>query len=164
MVENYIPPRVQTGAPTGRVFVSANRSARYKNVSRMEAAFIRVKGSHPDVELDMRILPHQEQLERLASAYAAIIPSISEIGSNIAIESVVRGRPFITTEDTGTKERLGECGIFIDTRSDVAIERAIESLLDPDTYARYAAKAAAFSFVRNWDDIASDIVRVAHKV
>lgn len=164
VLENYYPLRVASVPPDRRVFVSANRSARYKNAELLEAAFARVKSRHPDIELDTSVVPHERQLDRIAASYATIIPSISEVGSNIAIESVVHGRPFIMSDDTGTKERLAEYGLFIDTRSQAALEEAIERLLDADTYARLAARATAFTFVRTWDDIARDLLRAIERI
>ena len=158
LLENYYPARIETPAPIGRIFVSANRPATYKNEMTLEKAFARAKERHPDIELATHPLPHDEHLARIARAYAVIIPSISEVGSNIAIEAVVRGRPFIMSEDSGTKERLSECGFFIDTRSEKAFEDGLESLLDPAVYERCASAARNFSFVHSWDDIVKEIL------
>lgn len=164
ILENFYPAK-RTAPPAKKaVFVSANRGARYKNIARLKAAFDRVQARHPDIELDTRMVPHDQQLVRLASSYAAIIPSISEIGSNIAIESVSFGRPFITTSDTGTKERLAECGLYIDTRSTEALEAAIKQLLDPEVYERLAHAAQAFSFTHSWDEIAREILQKTSRI
>lgn len=164
VLENFYPEKRPSATAEQKVFVSANRGARYKNVARLEAAFASVKSRHPDITLDTRMVPHDEQLARLASSYAAVIPSISEIGSNIAIESVSFGRPFITTSDTGTKERLAECGIYIDTRSTEALEAAIEQLLDPAVYEKLARAAREFSFTHAWDQIAGEILQKMSRV
>lgn len=158
VLENFYPEKKTSVPPSNHIFVSAHRGAWYKNTEVADAAFARVKARHPDIELDTREVPHTEQLGRLASSYAVIIPSISEVGSNLAIEAVSVGRPFIMTEDTGTKERLRECGIFVDTRSEKEMENAIESLLDPAVYARLSAAINAFSFTHSWEDIAKEII------
>lgn len=158
VLENFYPEKRHADIPHDRVFVSAHRGAWYKNGSTAEAAMARVRERHPEVILDTRVVPHEEQLGRLAASYAVIIPSISEVGSNTAIEAVAAGRPFIMSDDTGTKERLAECGIFVDTRSAEALAQAVETLLDPDAYERYAAKVRAFGFTRSWTDIAREIL------
>lgn len=158
VLENFFPQKQQISESTQRVFVAANRPTAYKNQEMLERVFARVRAKHPETTLDTRALSHKEHLVRLESAYATIIPSVSEVGSNIAIESVSRGKPFIMTEDTGTSERLAGCGMFIDTRSEEALLRAIESMLDADTYATYLEKIRTFSFVRSWDDIVRDIL------
>lgn len=158
VLENFYPSKTTSTAPSNRIFVSAHRGAWYKNTARVEATFDQLKTRHPDIELDTRQIPHVEQLDRLAASYAVIIPSISEIGSNLAIEAVSVGRPFIMTEDTGTKERLAGCGLFVDTRSEKAMTDAIESLLDPTIYAKLHESIRAFSFTHSWEDIAKEII------
>src|SRR3989344_929618 len=158
VLENFYPPKTETAPPFGRIFVNSNRNTRYKNADRLERVFARVKARHPEITLDTRVLPYVQQLERLAQSYAVIVPSISEVGSNTAIEAVSLGRPFILTNDTGTGERLGACGIFVDTRSEKAIEEAIESILDTATYEKLVANIHAFSFVHFWNAIADEIL------
>jgi len=158
VLENFYPEKKTASSPSNHVFVSAHRGAWYKNTARLEAAFARVKAQHPNIVLDTREVPHSEQLNRLAASYAVIIPSISEVGSNLAIEAVSVGRPFIMTEDTGTKERLAGCGLFVDTRSEKAMAEKIESLLDPAVSTRLHQEISAFSFTRSWEDIAKEII------
>lgn len=157
VLENYYPVEAVFSEPEGHVFVAANRATRVKNDAVLMRAFERAKQKRATLSLDTRSLSYTEHLERLGNAYATIIPSVSEVGSNIAIESVSRGRPFIMTDDTGTKERLGECGLFIDTRSEEALEQAILSLLNRDVYERLVEGIKRFSFTRSWDDIAREL-------
>lgn len=158
VLENIYPPREALEEPRGRVFVSAGRHIALKNYAALDRAFARVKEVHPDIELDERLLPRDEHRARLRTAYAVLIPSLSEVSSNTAIDAVVAGKPFIMTEDTGTKERLRECGLFIDARSEAAIAQAIEAMLDPDTYERLSRAARTFSLTRTWDDCAREIL------
>lgn len=161
VLENWYPAHDERGASVRpHVFVSAARSSRFKNMKFLERVFSQLQKEYPDIVLDTRIVPHAEQLERLRKAYAVIIPSVSEIGSNTAIEAVSVGTPFIMTEDTGTKERLSKCGIFIDTRSEERLKEALERLLDPEVYKTFSENARTFSFVRTWDEISDDIMRV----
>jgi glycosyltransferase involved in cell wall biosynthesis len=158
VVENFYPEKKTASPPSNHAFVSSHRGAWYKNVARVDSAFAQVKQRYPDIELDTRTIPHAAQSDRLAASYAVIIPSISEVGSNLAIEAVSVGRPFIMTEDTGTKERLAGCGYFIDTRSEKAMADAIESLLDPVIYAKLQDRISAFSFAHSWEDIAKQVI------
>lgn len=158
VLENFYPVKKSAAAPSNREFVSAHRGAWYKNPGVMENAFAEVKARHPDIVLDTRLVPHDDQLQRLAASYAVVIPSISEVGSNTAIEAVAAGRPFIMSDDTGTSERLEGCGLFVDTRDPKALQRAIESLLDPAVYAKLCTNIAAFAYTRSWDDIAAEIL------
>lgn len=158
VLENFFPPKHNVPVSTERIFVAANRPTAYKNQEMLERVFARVRAKHPEAVLDTRVLSHEEHLMRLNSAYATIIPSISEVGSNIAIESVSRGKPFIMTEDTGTSERLSGCGLFVDTCSEEALERAIRSMLEKQVYDELRTHIQAFSFMRSWDDVVRDIL------
>lgn len=158
VLENMYPQKRDFTSSVGKVFVSAHRKSLHKNEALLERVFARVKERHPEIELDTRPLPREEHLLRMAESYALVIPSISEVGSNMAIEAVASGKPFIMSSDTGTKERMAECGMFIDARSEEALLRAIESMLDADTYATYLERIRAFSFVRSWETIARDVL------
>ncbi len=158
ILENYYPEKEVSAAPREHVFVSAHRGTWYKNAGMLEKAFKNVHERNRDIVLDTERLPHAQQLERLSKAYAVIIPSISEVGSNTAIEAVSRGRPFIITADTGTGERLDECGLFVDTRSEKALEHALEEILNPVTYHALLEGIRRFNFTHTWDEMAEEIL------
>lgn len=159
VLENYLPAR-ESGveASVGTVFVSAGRPIALKNYDLLGRAFAAAQARHPGLVLDTRSLPPAEHRARVAKSYAVIIPSISEASSNTAIDAVRAGKPFIMTNDTGTSERLGDYGLFVDTRSEEALQRAIEKMLDPVEYEKFLVRIRAFSFVHTWDDIAKEII------
>lgn len=158
IIENFFPARRVNDTPQNRIFVSAGRHIALKKYDALERAFVRVKEKYPKVELDTRLLPRTEHLDRVQNSYAVIIPSVSEVSSNTAIDAVAAGKPFIMTEDTGTSERLGDCGLFIDTRSEDALVAAIEKILNPSDYEYLRARISEFSFTHSWDDIAREIL------
>ncbi|MEK7509169.1 MAG: glycosyltransferase family 4 protein [Patescibacteria group bacterium] len=161
IVENYFPPREERRElPSNHVFVHAGRDIFLKNTSLVHRVFERVQAKYPDVTVDERPLPHTEHRERVRRSYAVLVASVSEVCSNTAIDAVALGVPFICTKDTGTSERLGECGLFVDTRSEAEVEQAVEALLEPDAYERLAFRARSFSFVHSWDDIATEVVAI----
>lgn len=158
-VENYIPA-VELCEGSGKVIVSAGRSIGLKKHAHLARIVERLQEKHPTLVLDTRFLSRAEHLKRLESSYAVVVPSVSEVCSNTAIDALSRGKPFIMTDDTGTKERFGECGIFVDTRSEEALAQSIESLLDEKEYMRCLDRIQSFSFTHSWDDIAAEIVNV----
>ena len=161
IIENYFPPVVGTHLPAkGPLLVCAGREIGLKNTALLKRVVARLANDHPGLELDTRFLPPREHSRRVAEAHAVVIASISEVCSNTAIDAVVLGKPFICPKDTGTSERLGECGLFIDTRSESALTEAIESILDPNTYTRLAGAARAFSFTHSWEHMAKEIIAV----
>lgn len=158
LFENLYPPHTGGLTPQGRVFVSAGRGIYLKNYDMLERVFAKMKERHPEIELDTRSLSHAEHLKRLETSYAVIIPSFSEVNSNTAIEAVAAGKPFIMSSDTGTSERLSGCGLYIDTRVADELEKAIEKILDPTTYALLVDAGRAHTFVRTYEDMAHDLV------
>lgn len=156
VLENFFPPVTLISAK-GMVFASGNRDRFYKNFAVLESAFARVQANHPEISLDTRLLSHAEHHARTRDAYAVIVPSISEVGSNNVIDGVAVGKPFIITDDTGTRERLADCGLFVDARDEEKVVAAIESLLDPAIYQKLTENIRAFSFTHSWDDIAREI-------
>jgi len=158
IVENFFPGSIGTYLPSrGPVFVSAGRNIALKNTLLLQRVMSRLANDHPGLELDTRFLQGEEHSRRLAQAYALVIPSLSEVCSNSAIDAVYLGKPFICPKDTGTSERLTECGLFVDTRSEGALTQAIESLLDPQVYEKLASAARSFSFTHSWDEMANEI-------
>lgn len=158
VLENVYPARIAgIRPPQGKVFVAAGRPIALKNYDLLERVITRIQKTNPGVSLDRRNLPPDEHRARLQDAYAVLIPSLSEISSNTAIDAVIAGKPFIMTDDTGTKERLSELGLFIDTRSEDALVAAIEKLLDPQVYEDYTQRIVQFGLTRTWDDLAEEI-------
>jgi glycosyltransferase involved in cell wall biosynthesis len=162
-LENYFPSQKTIQPPRTQVFVSAGRPIALKNYNLLERVFARLKEKHPGAALDTRRLPPEAHRARIVDAYAVIIPSVSEVSSNTAIDAVNAGKPFVMSSDTGTSERLGECGLFIDTRSEDELYNAIESLLDSTVYERHAHAAQLFKFSHSWDDIAREIISSLQK-
>ena len=99
------------------------------------------------------MVPPDEHKSLVKNAYAVIIPSISEMSPNNAVDAIYYGKPFIMTSDTGAQERLGNVGIFIDTLNPEALKDAIKKLLDTEEYARACARVQKFDFVHSWEEI-----------
>lgn len=164
IIENHMPPTIGTYLPaTGLSLVSAGRPIGLKNTDLLVRVVARLANDRPGLTLDTRLLPRDEHLKRIAASYAVIIPSFSEVCSNTAFDAVMCGKPFVMTSDTGTSERLSECGLFVDTRSESALTQAIESLLNPAFYERLATNARNFSYQHSWDDIAKEITSAMQK-
>lgn len=158
-LENFFPPHIPAERREKPYrFVHTGRPIFLKNVPALERAFARVREKRTDIELDISYTVPENQRERVAGSYAVLIPSFSEVCSNAAIEAMELGVPFIMTSDTGTSERLNGCGLFVDTRSDEELARAIERMLDPAEYETLRTNIAAFSFTHSWDDMAKEIV------
>ncbi|MBU6214874.1 glycosyltransferase family 4 protein [Patescibacteria group bacterium] len=158
IIENAYPAERTAAPANGRVFVAVGRSRKLKNIPMLESVIAELKHRFPDIELDTRTLPPEAHDARLRGAYAMVIPSVSEVSPNNAIDALRHGKPFILTADTGAKERLADCGIFVDTLRADSLQSAILTLLDPDAYARACARVQAFSFIHSWEAVAQEFL------
>lgn len=161
VLENEFPAKKSApDSPLGqKIFVAAGRGIRYKNIPAFTEAFN--KAAQGRAELDTRVLPPHEHMERNKTAYAYAVPSVSEVNSNNIIEALSWGKPFIAPLDCGMRERLEGLGVFVDTLDQCAMQHAVEELLDEQKYAAYAERIKAFSYVRTWGQIADEILEAA---
>lgn len=156
VVENIFPLKMQSKPWNEKVFLAAGRDIKLKNIPLLKRVFAGVKARHPEIELDTRPLPPQAHAERLASCYAVVVPSVSEVNPNTVIEAVASGKPFVATSDTGADARLAGAGIFVDTQDEQALEQALESLLEPGTYEHYATAASTSYGPRMWSEVSRE--------
>jgi glycosyltransferase involved in cell wall biosynthesis len=105
-------------------------------------------------------LPPEEHEARLKTAYAVIIPSLSEVSPNTAIDAIRLGKPVIVTEDTGLRELLQDVPLYVDTRSEAALVTAIENLLDPQFYATKQYECAHVALPYSWDVWVDTVERI----
>jgi hypothetical protein len=159
VIENGLPSREPSPA-TSLTFLCAQRASRVKNAEVVPIAWEQVKKTHPEAILDTKERSPAAYRAALASCYAVILPSLSEVSPNAIYEAIRFGKPFITTKDTGVYKSFHDLGEFVDTRSPDAIGQAILRLLDPDTYKAIQERQKAFTFVRNWSAVALDFKNV----
>ncbi len=164
VIENAYPTGRETSPAKGRVFVAAARASFLKNTEMLETIFTDLKRTFPDIELDTRILPPSMHEERIRYAYAVIVPSMSEISPNTAIDAIRYDKPFIMPYDNGARERLAEVGIFVDTFDANALRQKIEMLLDAAEYARACERVRTFSFSHPWEEVVKEFLAVLRKI
>ncbi|MDB5224827.1 MAG: glucosyltransferase [Candidatus Adlerbacteria bacterium] len=164
VLENVFPERRAGKSAANKSFVFAGRVMKLKNEPLVRRIFDRLAERYPGLELDTRALPDKEHEERVASSYAVIVASVSEMASNSIIDAVLYGKPFISTADTGLKERLDGTGLFVDTQNEVEFEHAVEQLLKPEVYLDIENKIKNFTFTRTWSDVASEALNDLEKI
>ena len=158
VIENEYPVRRKAFPSKGRIFVVGGRSHPLKNVETLKTAFASLKQVFPDIELDVRSLPPDEHEARIRTAYAVIIPSVSEVSPNAAVDAIRFGKPFIMSSDTGVRERLGDVGIFVDTLDAEVLRTAMGKLLDTEEYVRASVRVQAFKFSHSWEEVAKEFL------
>ncbi|MEK7511142.1 MAG: hypothetical protein AAB582_02815 [Patescibacteria group bacterium] len=164
VIENVFPARQKGIPPVKKNFVAAGRPIRLKNELLMREVFTDLQAVYPDIELDTRPLPSEEHQRRVASCYAVVLASVSDVAPNSVIDAVVHGKPFIAPKDTGLSDRLENTGLFIDTLDREAFADAIRTLLDPEAYERIAERVRAVTYVREWKTVADEFESLFRRV
>jgi len=87
-----------------------------------------------------------------------VIPSFTEISSNVALEARVAGLPVLLTSETGLSSALSSGMILKDLRNIDQIVTAIEDVRA--RYSEYAQKAAQPVQKRGWETVAQEHMRL----
>lgn len=164
-----LPAETLSGLPThstqtGKNFIWAVRPRVLKNGEILRLAFAEAKKIDPSLSLDDRVTNHNELMSRLASCYAVILPSISEMSPNFIFDALRFGKPFILTRETGAYEMLKDFGLFVDPLNPKDIAEKILALSDPSQYAIYKSKAESFAVRHSWKEIADEFLALVKKV
>ncbi|MBI2476416.1 MAG: glycosyltransferase family 4 protein [Candidatus Taylorbacteria bacterium] len=165
----FTPPACQSlseakaGRPAAKNFIFAARAIKLKNTDNLRRAFAEAKKKDPSLSLDERLTSHEKLFERLASCYAVILPSVSEVSPNLILDALRFSKPFILTRECGLYETLKGVGLFVDPLSVSDITEKILMLADAKTYKHYQIKARRFSFAHSWEEIAEEFLALAKR-
>ncbi len=114
----------------GNELLALGRDTAVKNIALLLRVWERLRNAYPNVTLTTGTVPAHTYTQALARCRGVIQPSISEVSPNTVLEAIAYGKPFITTTDTGIRDQYRNDGLFVDTRSEDALEHAIVSLLN----------------------------------
>jgi glycosyltransferase involved in cell wall biosynthesis len=160
VVENALEERIHSERPARKSFLFYARPIALKNLDAFRRAFAKAKKTYPDIELEEGRFVRDELIERLRSAYAVAVPSLSEVSPNLIIDAIRCGKPFILTKYGGYAERFKDLGLLVDPRSEDDMTRAIKELADEATYARLSQRIRAFTDVRTYDAVAREFTEL----
>lgn len=155
VVGNFYPPAGDPVPPGARIFLATGRDIALKNKRRLLEAFARIKERHQDAQLDDTPAASDEYREKMRACYAVVVPSLSEVNSNTAIEAAALRKPFIAPLDCGGKAELEGMGLFVDTTKTEELEAAMERLLDAAVY-QACVEASAHLVPHSWSHIARE--------
>ena len=158
VIENAIEGRLEPIPHTKKNFLFYTREIPLKNHAAFRRAFAKAKETHPDIELEEGVVPHDELLERMRHGYAIVLPSISEITPNYVIESIRCGKPFLLTKYSGYAERFKDYGVLVDPLDEEDMRRGIEELANPVVYQPLRQRISSFNEQHTYDDIAREYV------
>jgi glycosyltransferase involved in cell wall biosynthesis len=158
IIGNAVDEPLASVAPTKKNFLWHVRPIAMKNGAHVHAAFSKAAQTYPDISLEEGTMPKAELLGRMKDCYAIILPSVTEISPNYILDALRFKKPFIMDKYSGFADWLGPYGTLVDPLDEDDIARAIGALASPEGYAEAVKKAAAFSFVRTYDDVARDFL------
>ncbi len=159
VIENFYGEKKEGKEPEKKNFVWIGRDIFLKNAALLETAFQKAKEQHPDIELELlKNVPQAEAFEKLASCWAFVLPSLSEVSPNLVMEALQRDRPCIVTQETGIRDRIGDAVLYVEPTSVHDLAEKISLLADPVQRQEYARRAQAFSYVHTYEDIAKEFL------
>ncbi len=162
VIENYFGVH-EAGAPfQEKNFVWAVRPLKLKNGRMLYRAFGEAKKRDPSLVLDDGRYPYDILLNRIKSAYAVILPSISDVSPNLIIDAITHGKPFIMTTESGYFEKFKNIGLFVNPFSEEDITEKILTLANPSPYNFYREKVAGYTFTHSYREIVSEYLKLYH--
>ncbi|MBP9750558.1 MAG: glycosyltransferase family 4 protein, partial [Candidatus Peribacteraceae bacterium] len=122
-----------------------------------EGSIRQALAGHPDVapRVSFRPTAHgQEKAEVFAAHDLLVVPSLTDISPNAALEARSAGLPVLLTRETGLSDRLTAGMRLADLETSAAVAAAVRGALAD--YAELAAEAARPPLARGWDIVAAE--------
>lgn len=164
VVENYYAPKQDGRAPYKKNYLWHVRETFLKNSDVVNEAFREAKENCPDVSLEKGVVPYEELMEKMNSAYAILLPSLSDVSPNYIIYALSFNKPCIMTADTGLRQKLDGLVIFVDPMDKNEIAEKICELARPEVYQEYLERLRRFKHTHTWDEIANEFMKIYSEV
>jgi len=103
-----------------------------------------------------RGMPHQNLLAEIQGSFLCLLPSLSEVSPNFALECLKMRKPILLTRETGIFNSFKEYLIFLDPADSQSWQEQILRLLEQDNYQEYLRKISGADVSRSWRDAAKE--------
>lgn len=160
VIENYYGPKESSEEINSPVFVASSRNVFLKNTQVLVEVFKKL----PEATLFLDQIPFSKFMEKLKCSYAVIVPSISEVSSNLILDAIRFNRPFICTNEIGIYERIKGAGLFVDPLDKENIALAIKELLSEEGYKKAKEKVEAFNLTHSWEEIVDEFLDIFKRI
>lgn len=122
-----------------------------------------VQGLHIQDRVIFRPKVNQEERNILFRAHdLLVIPSVTEISPNSALEARVGGLPVLLTEETGLSEQLRQGIVIRKLRTPEQIRGAIREVMG--NYGRFAEEAARSPIDRSWGKVSGEYLQLFNRM
>lgn len=105
-------------------------------------------------------LSSAELAKEIAQAWLCVLPSMSEVSPNFALECLNLKKPLILTKYNGLAESIKNKLILIDPLNEQDIYQAIAGLLDSQKYQAYCETITSLELSRTWDDVVNEHIKL----
>lgn len=105
-------------------------------------------------------LPHQELLKEIQKSYFCILPALTDITPNFALECLKLKKPILLTKETEYYEIFKENLIFIDPQNEKDIEEKIIYLLNEKNYRDYIERISQIPNNYSWNDVITKHIKL----
>lgn len=157
VIRNFVPKRAPAIEPERKNILWAGRMIPIKNVDILKEAYDEAKLSSPLLSLDIVTkVSHNELIQQIRRCYAVVQPSLTEISSNFILEAASFGKPFILTNQTGTRELYDKGGIFINPKDKKELREALIKIMEPLEYERLRRELLEIEVSRSWEVLAKE--------
>lgn len=92
-------------------------------------------------------------LKEIQQSYLCILPSLTEITPNFALECIKLQKPILLTKEVSYYRTFKDKLIFIDPKNEKDLEKKIIHLLDKDNYSNYIERIKKINTNRSWEDV-----------
>ncbi|MCR4275109.1 MAG: glycosyltransferase family 4 protein [Candidatus Campbellbacteria bacterium] len=164
IIENQydLSPQQSITQKETKEFITISRPMKLKNEELLQQAFKIAQKKVPTITLTVdHNIPRNEVMNRLRSAYAGVVVSLSEISPNFVIELLSMGKPAIVTKENGILNRIGSAVIAVDPLNVEEIANAIITIADDATYLQYQEKINQLSIRRPYSVLAKEFIVLA---
>ena len=100
-----------------------------------------------------RKLQNEALLHEVQGAYMVVLPALTDVSPNFALECLSIGVPILLTRETGFYEKYQHQIIFFDPTNPEELREKIIHLLDPTNYNQYCDVIKNIKFQTTWPDV-----------
>ena len=96
---------------------------------------------------------------KIDGAYFCVLPSLTEVSPNFALECLASGKPVLITRETGIEEQFPEL-LYADPKDESSFVQAGLRLLNDDFYAACQNKIFSFQYRKSYSDLAEEYLKL----
>jgi len=191
VIENPFPEiELENNSVVNQKIIFAGRLIKLKNIDFLIRAFSNILTNQPDLKLEIigqgpekkhlnklildldlensvilrKKVSHQELIKEINKCFLFILPTLTEISPNLALECIKLRKPILLTKETGFYEKFRNDLIFINPFNQKDLEDKIRLLLDKKNYQEYQEKISLISIDYSWTKVVDQHINIFKKI